>query len=430
VFSVVNPWAASAWEFLQHLHHKWLKKVAFVLQQCDLRSSEEVEAIANHMQQTMLQRIGERCPVFRVSAKRVYEARAAALPMPELQPILASSGFAELESFVDKTVSDGEARVEKLRSVTRSTQVVLGDLAARIAKARETLERDEAHLMELNGSLTERKGQSQRQVRGAMWSLAQSYEKMVHKAEALLAERLTFFATAKLVIGKADWARGFQMDLEERQRETTQKLMRNALDLIEADLKSVWKQALELVQRHFSDRRGETQLPDYDNQREALLRRIETSILEQSSGERLEKQMTALFDETSNWLRVPGLVLAGGGITTIIAALFKASLLDVTGTIAGLGALAGVTVAIFQRSKILGSFRREMADKRDALVDAIERDLTHSLDRFYQDLANTFQPIQTFCATQRRLYEPVAAQLAALESDLGKLAAELTQRSA
>ena len=45
VFSTVNPWGATAWQFLQHLHRKWLKKVVFVLQQRDLRSPQEVDAV-------------------------------------------------------------------------------------------------------------------------------------------------------------------------------------------------------------------------------------------------------------------------------------------------------------------------------------------------------------------------------------------------
>src|SRR5262249_18175870 len=38
VFSATNPWAASAWEFLRLLNKKWLKRVAFVVQQTDLRT--------------------------------------------------------------------------------------------------------------------------------------------------------------------------------------------------------------------------------------------------------------------------------------------------------------------------------------------------------------------------------------------------------
>src|SRR4029079_713651 len=45
VFSVVNPWTQSAWDFLKFVQGKWLKNVVFVLQQADLRDAKEVEVI-------------------------------------------------------------------------------------------------------------------------------------------------------------------------------------------------------------------------------------------------------------------------------------------------------------------------------------------------------------------------------------------------
>ena len=52
VFSVVNPWGASAWELLRFVNQKWLKNVVFVLQQADLRDPGEVEVIEQHLRET------------------------------------------------------------------------------------------------------------------------------------------------------------------------------------------------------------------------------------------------------------------------------------------------------------------------------------------------------------------------------------------
>src|SRR4051794_20362083 len=48
VFSVVNPWSQSAWDFLKFVKEKWLKRVVFVLQQADLRDPTEVQVIRRH----------------------------------------------------------------------------------------------------------------------------------------------------------------------------------------------------------------------------------------------------------------------------------------------------------------------------------------------------------------------------------------------
>ena len=84
VFSAVNPWGASAWEFLKLISKKWLKRVVFVLQQADLRSPEEIDAIKKHLEQTMMERLGQSCPIFPVAAKKAFIAGA------DLEPVLES----------------------------------------------------------------------------------------------------------------------------------------------------------------------------------------------------------------------------------------------------------------------------------------------------------------------------------------------------
>ena len=49
VFSAMNPWGASAWQFLEKVHREWMRNVVFVLQQSDLRSPEEIQVISDYM---------------------------------------------------------------------------------------------------------------------------------------------------------------------------------------------------------------------------------------------------------------------------------------------------------------------------------------------------------------------------------------------
>ena len=76
VFSVINPWTQSAWDFLKFVQKKWLKNVVFVLQQADLRESSEVEIIRRHLQDTAMQKLGFVPPIFAVSARQALLARA------------------------------------------------------------------------------------------------------------------------------------------------------------------------------------------------------------------------------------------------------------------------------------------------------------------------------------------------------------------
>lgn len=420
VFSTANPWGASAWHFLQHVHRKWLKKVVFVLQQIDLRAPEEVAKIVEHFDQTMLQKIGERCPLFPVSARTAWEAKHTGDEQKRAE-LWARSGFGALEGFINENVSDRGARHDKLRSVCRSAQVILSEHASQVRGATQALSADLKKLEGIRGSLREREEQSLRQSGGLLWTIAQNYERTQKRGEELLRQKLTFGKTLRLIFGGSGWEKSFQADLESKQRETATKAVADALELIDADLKSVWKQVHDSMQRHFSDQSALPALPDFAKQRQELINKIELSLIERGDGTAFESQMQALFSETTNGLHVPVGVAAAGGIGAVVAAsLMKAAILDITMTVAGLGAAVGTIVAVTKRNKILNEYSRQMAERRETVIQSIDDHLRHALRRFYQELEQTFQPLETFCAAQKKVLEPLITRVQELEDTLGK----------
>ncbi len=424
VFSMVNPWGASAWQFLQHLHKTWLKKIVFVLQQRDLRSAAEVDAVLAHMRQTMLQKVGESCPIFAVSAKQAWEAKHTGDADARAR-LLHTSGFDALEKHIASSVTDGSARTEKLASVCRSAQVIFSEFKKQVATAAAVLETDLAKLHELRAVLEERREQSLRQVGGMLWTIAQASERTQQQGEELLREKLTFTGTVKLMFGKRGLEKFFHTELENRQRETLTKIVRDSLDLIEADMRSVWQQQHELMKRSFASR-DLPLLPDFAQQRTELLNKIDLALIERTQGEEFQRQMQRVFADTASWLRVPAGVFAAGGIGAVVAGAFtKVTLLDITGTIAGIGALTGTVVALAKRRKILAEYRRQMNEKREAMVRAIEDHLRHAVQRFYMELGQLFQPIEAFAEAQKKMLEPPMASVRDLDVKLARCAAEL-----
>ena len=424
VFSATNPWGATAWQFLQHLHRKWLKKVVFVLQQRDLRAPSEIEAIVTHMRQTMLQKIGEACPIFPVSAKQAWEAKQTEDPTARAT-LWDGSGFDALEEYIASSVTSGTARTEKFSSVCRSAQVIFADFSRQVSSAADVVNGDLAKLRELRGVLDERKDQSFRQIGGILWGISQATERTQKRGQDLLRERLTFGGTLRLMFGRGGWESFFQNELESRQRETLTKLVRESLELIESDLKSVWKQVHELMQRSFTSREA-PMLPDFAKQRKELLDRIDLSLLERTEGAEFQRQMQRVFADTASWLRVPAGVFAAGGIgAAVAAALTKLTILDITGTIAGLGALTGTIIAVAKRRKILREYTRQMNGKREAMMLAIDEHLRHAVKCFYGELEQMFQPIEAFSEAQKKTLDPSLSAVRDLEIKLSRCAASL-----
>lgn len=128
VFSAMNPWGASAWQFLEKVHRQWMRHVVFVLQQCDLRSPEEIQVITDYMRQLCHQRFGREFPLFPISAKKAYLARSSGL---DRERLLNESGFVILESHINEVVTRHASRLSKLNSSLRIAKQVLDQLIER-----------------------------------------------------------------------------------------------------------------------------------------------------------------------------------------------------------------------------------------------------------------------------------------------------------
>jgi GTPase SAR1 family protein len=426
VFSITNPWAASAWDFLNLIHNRWKKNILFILQQSDLRNAEEIETVRNHLEQTAREKLGSSPPIFAVSAKLAFQAKTG--DPAQRDQLLAQSHFNDLEDYISNTIAGGETGAGKLRSVCQSALVIVRELAEKAKGAFATIQRDNERIQQLGGVLEERKEQSLRQVGGVLWQLAQNFERTQKKSEELLAERLSWGRTMQLIFRKQKWHTEFQESIDQQLRDTLKRQIANSIELLETDLKAVWQQLHENIQRSFAaEVPAPPAPPDFINERDQLLKRIELTLIERMSGKAIEEQMTRMFDDAAAWMRLPaGIAVAGGAATIIAATLAHMAIVDITGSVAAIAAVSGAGIAVFKRNRILGQFRKQMSEKREEILSPVEDHLRHAIGTFYQELGATFQPLQAFCAAQRKIYEPILTRLKQLDETFGRLSAELT----
>lgn len=147
VFSAMNPWGASAWQFLDKVHKTWMRNVVFVLQQSDLRSPEEIQVITDYMRQLSRQRYGQEFPLFPVSAKKAYMARSSGL---DRERLLEDSGFHGLEGHISTLVGHNAARLNKLGGTARLARQLLDQLSERILAGATGAHRAAALVRELH----------------------------------------------------------------------------------------------------------------------------------------------------------------------------------------------------------------------------------------------------------------------------------------
>lgn len=417
VFSVINPWGASSWDFLRLISNQWKKNIVFVVQQADLRDEHEVASVVKHLDQKILQILGSSRPIFAVSAKRAFQAKTDT--DGQKQAHWDASNFGPLEEWITQTVSHSAERGEKVRSVTQTAQVVIGDLRAQIQGSLDILKSDQEKLSTIRGSLNSRQEQTMRQVGGFIREMEMAYDACRERGEKLLEDRLSFGQTVKMIFSGGRWEKDFQDQVESDVKAKVQAQIEHALTLLESDLRSVWQDLQERVTTHFgAARQVRAVMPGFLSQREVVLRRLQLTLLEQMSDARVKEQLQSLFGETARWLRIPTGVAAAGGIFTIIAALTHTAILDVTGTVAGLAALTGTLYAVFRRRKTLREYRERMNEKRKDLANAVETQLKHAIAVFYQEVGQTFSPLESFCEAEARRHLPMKERIDQLDQTL------------
>jgi hypothetical protein len=222
--------------------------------------------------------------------------------------------------------------------------------------------------------------------------------------------------------------RDFHVQIEMKLRQTIEPQVEHAVQLLEADLRGLWPQVHDLLETHLG---GELRQqvprtpPDFAGQRRELLQSIRLALVEQVAGRSVEEHLAKLFSETSARLRLPAGVVAVGGIATVIAAMSSAAIADVTGILAASALIAGTFVALTQRKKILRTYQRQMEAKCAELVRAVEEQLKRSIDVFYSEITQAFQPLAAFCVAQRRIYQPFLERAEELQSQFDELVSHL-----
>ena len=425
VFSVVNPWSQSAWDLLNFVQKKWLKNVVFVLQQADLRDAGEIELIHRHLQDTAMQKLAFTPPIFPVSARKALLARTTGL---DKERLWQESNFGPLEEQIDRMVTESGTGVLKLQSTAKTAALILGEVAEEIRGCFDTILRDEKQLSRVDEFLQARKDQTLRQVAGFLRGIEQACRECANHGTRMLEQKLSFWRTWRLVWSREQWQQKFQTDVEAKLRQTVQPQVENAVQLLESDLRGLWPQLQDTIVAQFESegpKRMNKTLPDFARQRRDLVQSIQLTLVERIAGKGVEEQMARMFRETAARLRLPAGIAAAGTIVTAIVAMSSAAVADVTGVLAASAAVIGTIVAFTQRRKILTAYEREMETKRLELVHAIEEQMNHAIDLFYQEISLAFAPLSAFCTSERKRYEPLLERAEKLKTTLAGLSARV-----
>lgn len=398
VFSAMNPWGASAWQFLEKVHREWMRHVVFVLQQSDLRSPEEIQVITDYMGQLTRQRFGRDFPLFAVSAKKAFLARSSGIDRDRL---LRDSGFHALEAHISSIVRHNAARLNKLASTMRLARQILDHMRERFVVGLRNVQRKTAVLQELQ---TERELQVDRTLKKILPAL-DATERDYHESVM----RVAGLAHDALATRRA-FQRNAAREEEEANGERQQSLDHRLFQELQHRTGDRWRQVSLVLEEDvhqferflYAQGRGilfpvDVPLPvhDYDEEESELRRRfgthVDSSLRRFVIGLQLDEDIEPGLEHarrTARWL--PRLILPVIIITGLCGWLDD---LTSAGIAAGAGVLLLAVVYLLTqvrlsnaRNAILDKLEESSVTLRDLLSKQVTEDVTHIFAKFLDTL--------------------------------------------
>ncbi|MBP84512.1 MAG: hypothetical protein CMO61_11765 [Verrucomicrobiales bacterium] len=418
VFSVTNPWGATTWDFLDRIHHQWKKKIVFILQQCDLRTEEEVAAILEHLQKTAHHRFGQHFPTFAISAKQAFLAKTSESGNDELA---AASKIQGLEGYISGVVESSEPRLVKLVHAWRAACYVLGEVKDRLGAAAEIIRADNELLSELEPASQVQQKRTLKKCEPLFEAFDQSFMAAGLQAEPLLDAEVRIISALVPKKSAAEEIEGLIFA-------TTMKAVHRSVgagaNAIQEDVQHLWERVSQEMRDAFKLELsvGEDGDPNWKESHARIGEGVATATQQALRELHLKDELARLFMRRSKiiWGAIFTailFILAGVILSMLQINPWNAIAFGVAGGCLALGAVAGASSVRKIRGYYMGVLK-----KHRGMVAQKQRDaFTKGTSEFYKDFVALFNPLRSVCQEHRDKYEPQLKVIRETEKSLAQL---------
>ncbi|MEP6669374.1 MAG: hypothetical protein ABJF10_09490 [Chthoniobacter sp.] len=393
IFYVISAAAGvpDPWAFLSRLARDVLKRLVFVVWQSDRVSAEEGANSVKRLRQAMLKNLGHASPIF-------------------IGSTADRAGREKLVRWIESEVIFSEPRRGTLREIDEIARGALREIVNKPRAERQALERKREQVRGLKADLAEREEQAERQVAGALWTLAQSADGLRQRGEALL----------RAHIGPLDllWKRAFSpeavaQEIETQARASLAVQLHDQLAVLEADLQAsaaeYFRESSAILPSAAAAKAPEFPRASLEEVLVALVPSLEVSrvvIGEFSSGVRtLQLPVFAAFGAVA----VAAGAALGGHFSGILLALAGAVVVFV------------LLLAFLLRQNVVAAFGRHFTENRVALLATLDPHLRSAVEHFYEGMAPMLDVCAEQLAGEGQRNEPLLARLQQIEETFSRI---------
>ncbi len=397
IFFATSPGDAlpESWEFLARLGREALKRTVFIVWQADRAAAEEATTAVKRMRQSMLKGLGQACPIFTVSP-------------------LEAGGRDKLIRWLESEIVFSARRRTHLEQLDQLARHTLRGISEGPQVAAQAWQRAEAQLRRLEAALAEREEQTERQIAGSLWTLAQSFDVQRQRGESLLRPHLLLTELAR---NRGGWRADFAREMETQARESFRACSTDTLALLDADLRQAYAEHQQDCRATLGEEvpGGCPRFPQ---------ERLAAELAQLSSPLDLERVLSEATAHAARLLRWP-LFAAVGALLFALGALPFAGFVGPAFALAAGAAALALILGLILRQGIVATFGREFTANRAAVLTAIEKPLREASAAFFAELRQPLSGRLTAHSAERHRHEPLIARIRQLEETFTRIARDL-----
>jgi hypothetical protein len=427
----MNPWGASAWQFLDKVHRHWMRHVMFVLQQCDLRTPEEIAAILDYMKQLTRQRFEREFPIYPVSAKKAYLARSSGL---DRERLMAESGFGALEEHISKSLGSSGPRVSKLANALRIAWEILSAIQQHTGTRMASREDKSGVLRNIDAEIATHRERTLSKLEPIVEATASDLQ---HECEDLvrrIRQRLTTRFALKCVFAERRKVEGLSKSLIEAVRTPALERWERAAAIVEDDVGACAAYLAEEIQEGLKVQMRDELKPDesfWKAQRRRFSQRMDQIVSQTVQGMALEEGLSPALPKSRRFAALLIFLVLPSLITAVVLASMghwtAAVAIEAAGLVVG-GGIWFICSRMLKRHRAAAEiqFAKAVPELRKIFSTQLRDDVNNLYDSFNRIL----EPMREKLSEQERRQNSFNEQIESLAKTFTGLNEELRQASA
>jgi hypothetical protein len=405
ITSADHPFTESERQFLQFLKSKWGRKVLFILNKIDLKSSEEIHEIVTFLEKNCYRLLGFEPKILMVSAKEAYKAK-----IDGDQELLEKSKIIEVESFIfDKL--DLDTKIDfKLVSPLKYLFNVFTELQQNLNEKVNKCNTDIKSIERFEMRLKNKKQDMQEYTLKYKDEIKLVFSRLKEKLDNFLNSYVTTKSVVFSKFGREKTEDRFKREVYGLLNPQTDldRIIDDVVDFVARNNRSLWDLARDHIEKEVGyDRRAMNVLGGhverhYDDRKHE----IEIALKSRSKEFReldIERESERLNSSVQNGF-ISFLVTESFAIGIGVGITMMFSWIVPPPAIIGIAvALAATGLSVFPRKR--KSFRNEFVKRTDAIcerfVEFMKFEIDKAIDRVIEDISNNISSYRDLRWTER-----------------------------